>query len=67
VPTEDLAAFVGAALDDLHVRAVLLPLRGSAFAEQVVALAGERGLVVSTDEVDEALRDARRTWWERWV
>ena len=67
MPTEDLTAFVEAALDDVEVRAALLPLRGAAFAEQLVAVAGERGLVISTAEVDEALRGARRTWWERWV
>ena len=63
----DLVAFVDAALDDVDVRAALLPLPTADFAPRVVALAAERGLVVTTDEVDEALRAARRTWRERWV
>jgi hypothetical protein len=45
----------------------LLPLRSAEFTERVVALAADRGFTVTADEVDKALRDARRTWWERWV
>lgn len=67
MPTADLAAFVEAALDDAAVRTALLPLRSAEFAERVVALAADRGLTVTIDEVDEALRDARRVWRERWV
>jgi hypothetical protein len=67
VSTEDLAAFVDATLDDPPVRSELLPLRGAAFADRLVTLAAERGVTVSGADVDEALRQARRTWWERWV
>jgi hypothetical protein len=37
------------------------------FVGETVKIAAELGLDLSPGDVDEALRDARRAWLERWV
>lgn len=38
-----------------------------AFAELVVAVSAERGCPVSTEDLEEERRAARRAWLERWI
>jgi hypothetical protein len=64
---QDLSTLLASAVDDPEVRARLLPLRQPEFGVAVVLLAAERGLVVDPADVELAVRDARRAWWERWV
>lgn len=68
VPGEGLDAFRQAVLDDPELQAQLLatpdrPL----FVAAVVERARDRGFDVSPDDVEEALRDARREWTLRWI
>jgi hypothetical protein len=63
----DLTNFLAEAVDDPVVRGRLLPLRGADFAAALIAVASERGHTVTVEDVESAVRDARRTWWERWV
>jgi hypothetical protein len=65
--TQDLATLLASAVDDPDVRARLLPLRQPEFEAAVVLLAAERGLAVDAADVELAVRDAQRAWWERWV
>ena len=39
----------------------------SAFTDLVVDMAGQRGWPVTAEDVESALRMARRAWLERWV
>jgi hypothetical protein len=62
---EDLRALV---VDDPRLRRRLLSARDRpSFLNEVVAVAHEHGYELSTDEVAEALRVARRQSLERWV
>jgi hypothetical protein len=63
----ELSALVADAVDDFAVRERLLPLRGRDFAEALISVAADRGFAITADEVEAAVRDARHTWWERWV
>ena len=65
--TADLTALLGDVVDDADVRSRLLPLRGKDFANALIAVAAERGLTVEPHDVEAAVREARRTRWERWV
>ncbi|MFL6137937.1 MAG: hypothetical protein ACJ74O_09080 [Frankiaceae bacterium] len=62
----DLAA--GRPLADRPLAGPLLATRTRAeFVKLVRELAAERGLSVSGEELEQALRAARRSWQERWV
>jgi hypothetical protein len=37
------------------------------FVHRVVEVAAAHGLVLSTDEIDDAMRAGRRSWVERWL
>jgi hypothetical protein len=65
--SEDLTALLADAVDDPVLRERLLPLRGQDFAEALSWIAADRGLTVTPEDVAVAVRDARRTWWQRWV
>ena len=41
--------------------------RADQFVERAVALAAERGLTLSREELREAMRRARKSWGERWI
>jgi glutamate-1-semialdehyde aminotransferase len=68
VPRADLDRLVAVVLRDeaLQQRLLAVPQR-DAFVATLVTVASERGLVVTADDVGDALRDARRSWLERWV
>jgi hypothetical protein len=63
----DLTNFIAEAVDDPAVRGRLLPLRGPDFASALISVAADRGLTVTAEDVQSAVREGRRTWWERWV
>jgi hypothetical protein len=65
--SQNLTALLADAVDDAVVREQLLPLRGRDFAEALISVAADRGFAITADEVEAAVRDARHTWWERWV
>ena len=68
MPTADLERFIRLVLDDeclqRELRAVTQP---SAFPTAVADAAGQRGCAVTPEDVQAALREARRSWLERWV
>ena len=65
---EDLAAFRSVVLGDRQLQAELLdrPERSS-FVAAVVEHASDRGFEVEPEDVEEALRAARRSWQLRWI
>jgi hypothetical protein len=63
----DLTNFLAETVDEPMVRGRLLPLRGADFAAALIAVAAERGHTVTAEDVESAVRDGRRAWWERWV
>lgn len=63
-----MAALVDAVVADpvLQRRLLRVPER-VAFVAEVVAVAAERGIVVTEADVDGAIDSARRAWLQRWV
>lgn len=57
------AVLVDAALQ----RQLRLTTDRESFIELLVALGNERGYRFTGPDVEDALRDARRTWIERWI
>lgn len=65
---EWLDALTAAVVADAALRDRLLAVpERSAFVAEVVAVAAERGLPVTADDVDLAIVAARRAWLSRWV
>jgi hypothetical protein len=63
-----LARFQEAVLADTELqRRLLVATDRTVFVALVVQLAHERGCDVEPDDVEDGLRDGRRTWLERWI
>jgi hypothetical protein len=64
---EDLSRFRDAVQSEPELARRLRGLDVAAFRAAVVALARERGLSISVDELIEAERQGRRAWLERGI
>ena len=64
----DLALFHDVVLADHGLTRLLLAEdRRPAFVARLVGLARDRGYDVTPEDVEEALRERRRVWQERWI
>ena len=64
---QTVAGFRVHVLGDQRLQHVLLALDPVTFAEHASAIAAREGWTVTPAEIDEAVRQARRAWRERWV
>ncbi len=65
---EKLSEFRGIIFSDVALREKLREITDrQEFVRLIVEMGRERGCAFTADEVDNALRDGRRAWIERWL
>ena len=65
---DDLARLRADVLDDPGLQQRLLAVADRRqFVALVVGLAGERGLDVAAQDVDDAIAEGRRAWYSTWI